>query len=69
MEFTGEESNTLILFLAYSLGHLRIVDEGEVRDLFESAEMLRQRIERSCTPHNRFEVGAVQRGRDGIAAR
>lgn len=69
MEFTGEESNTLILFLAYSLGHLRIVDEGEVRDLFESAEMLRQRIERSRTPHNRFEVGAVQGGRDGIAAR
>jgi hypothetical protein len=64
------EVNTLILFLVYTLGHLPgVLDDDEVSDLFQSAEMLRKRIQASCTPHNALDVGPVQRGRDRVAAR
>lgn len=62
------EVNTLILFLAYTLGHLRL-DDQDADNLFESAEMLRQRIQASCATHNALDVGPVQRDRDRIAAR
>jgi hypothetical protein len=70
MELNAVEVNTLILFLAYTLGHLPgVLDDDEVSDLFQSAEMLRQRIQASCATHNALDVGPVQRGRDRIAAR
>jgi hypothetical protein len=69
MELNAVELNTLILFLAYTLGHLPgVLDDDEVSDLFQSAEMLRQRIALRAT-HNALDVGPGQIGRDRIAAR
>jgi hypothetical protein len=70
IRFDVAELNTLILFLAYTLGRLPgVLDEDEVSDLFQSAEMLRERIEISCTSHDGLDIRPVQVGRDRIAAR
>jgi hypothetical protein len=70
IRFDTAELNTLILFLAYTLGHLPgVLDDDEVSDLYQSAEMLRKRIQASCASHNALDVGPVQRGRDRVAAR
>jgi hypothetical protein len=45
IRFTVAEVNTLLIFLAYTLGHLNdVLDEDEISDLFQSAELLRERI-------------------------
>ena len=60
IEFTVEELNTLILFLAYATGHLSMAD-NEANDLFESAELLRQRIEARCTRQKALSASASER--------
>jgi hypothetical protein len=70
MELNAVEWNTLILFLAYTLGYFPgVLDEGEVSDLFQSAEKLRQRIQASYATHNALDIGTGKTGWDRIAAR
>jgi hypothetical protein len=69
IRFDTAELNTLIIFLAYTLGRLPgVLDDDEVDDLYQSAEVLRKRIALRAT-HNALDVGPVQRGGDRIAAR
>jgi hypothetical protein len=48
IQFTVAELNTLILFLAYALGHVQGLSDDDAENLFESAEILRGRIQ-SCS--------------------
>ena len=49
LQLNTEELNTLILYLAYTLGHLELKDGQEIMDLNQSAEILRRRLERKLT--------------------
>jgi hypothetical protein len=51
MRLSDLEVNTLLLLLAYVLGHWRDLDDKEEDDLFQSAEMLRQRIQKTQKRH------------------